>query len=96
MIRPVFTELALFAAPFAAYALFLWVTKAGVLDVAAWPLPRLIWLTIAALVLVIASFLALAAFRGAPPGSVYVPAHLENGRFVPGVERPAGDGGATR
>jgi hypothetical protein len=50
-------------------------------------LPRLIWLTISALVLVILSFLFLAQFGGAPPGSTYVPAHMENGRLVPGTER---------
>jgi hypothetical protein len=87
MIRPFFTEIALFVAPFVAYALFLWATRTGVLDISAWSAPRLVWLTIAALVLVIASFLALAEFGGAPPGSTYVPAHMENGRLVPGVEK---------
>jgi hypothetical protein len=87
MIRPIFTEFALFMAPFVAYALYLWATRAGVLDGSSWALPRLMWLTIAALVLVIASFLALAEFGGAPPGSTYVPAHMENGRLVPGAER---------
>ena len=87
MIRPIFTELALFFAPFAAYALFLWATRAGVLDVSAWSPPRLMWLTISALVLVIASFLMLAQFGGSPPGSAYVPAHMENGRLVPGTQR---------
>jgi Family of unknown function (DUF6111) len=38
-------------------------------------------------VLVIASFLVLAQFSGAPPGSTYVPAHMENGRLVPGAVR---------
>jgi uncharacterized protein DUF6111 len=87
MIRPVFTEVALFITPFVLYALFVWATREGVLDVSAWSLPRLIWLTISALVLVIASFLILAQFGGAPPGSTYVPAHMENGRLVPGTER---------
>jgi len=87
MIRPIFTELALFLAPFVAYALFLWATRAGVLDVSAWSLPRLAWLTITALVLVVASFVVLAQFSGAPPRSTYIPAHMENGRLVPGVER---------
>jgi hypothetical protein len=87
MIRPIFTEFALFAAPFVAYALFLWATRAGVLDVSSWPLPRLMWLTIAALALVIASLLLLAEFGGSPPGSTYVPAHMENGRLVPGTEK---------
>ena len=32
MIRPIFTEIALFLAPFAVYALYLWVTRATVLS----------------------------------------------------------------
>jgi hypothetical protein len=44
-------------------------------------------LVIASLVLMVGSFLALAQFSGAPPGSTYVPAHVENGKFVPGATR---------
>jgi hypothetical protein len=87
MIRPIFTEFALFITPFVLYALFVWATREGVLDVSAWSMPRLIWLTISALVLVIMSFVFLAQFGGAPPRSTYVPAHMENGRLVPGAER---------
>jgi len=87
MIRPIVTELALFLAPFVAYAVFLWATRAGVLDVSAWSAPRLMWLTVTALLLVIASFLVLAQITGAPPGATYVPAHMENGQFVPGTVR---------
>jgi Family of unknown function (DUF6111) len=87
MIRQAFTELALFVAPFAAYALFLWAARAGVVDVSAWSPLRLMWLTVAALTLVIAGFAVLAQFGGAPPGSTYVPAHMENGQFVPGIQR---------
>ena len=43
-----------------------------------------------ALALVLVSLLLLAHFEGAPPGSTYVPAHLENGRLVPGAEQPGG------
>jgi hypothetical protein len=35
----------------------------------------------------IASFIVLAQFSGAPPGSTYVPAHVEGGKLVPGVTR---------
>jgi quinol-cytochrome oxidoreductase complex cytochrome b subunit len=87
MIRPILTELTLFVTPFVLYALYLWATREGVLDMSAWSAPRLIWLSIAALVLVIISFVLLAQFGGAPPGSTYVPAHMENGRLVPGAER---------
>jgi hypothetical protein len=84
MIRPVLTEVALFAAPFLAYALFLWATRAGVLQPASWTPSRIAWLLMAALVLMIGSFVVLAQWSGAPPGSTYVPAHHEDGKFVPG------------
>ena len=87
MIRPVFTEVVLFLAPFVLYAVFLWATKDGVMDLESWPLSRLAWLTIAALVLVVGSFIYFAHFTGAPPGSTYVPAHIEDGKFVPGQVR---------
>ena len=45
------------------------------------------WLAIAALLLVVGSFIYFAHFTGAPPGSTYVPAHIENGKFVPGQAR---------
>jgi hypothetical protein len=85
MIRPVLTELALFLAPFAIYAIYLWATQAGVLHPESWPLPRLVWLTIAALLLMAGSFVVLAQWGGDPKGSQYVPAHMENGQLVPGT-----------
>jgi hypothetical protein len=85
MIRPIAIELALFLAPFAVYALFLWATRAGVLHPDSWPPSRLAWLTIVALVLMIASFVLVAEFAGAPPHSTYVPAHVENGKLIPGT-----------
>jgi hypothetical protein len=84
MIRPILTEVALFLAPFAAYAVFLWATRAGVLHPASWSIRALAWLTISALVLMIVSFVVIGQFSGAPPGATYVPAHMENGKFVPG------------
>jgi hypothetical protein len=84
MIRPVLTEVALFLAPFAVYAIFLVATRAGVLHPEAWTLSRVAWLLIAALGLMAGSFVVLAQFGGAPPNSTYVPAHFEDGKFVPG------------
>ena len=85
MIRPVFTELALFLAPFVVYAIYLVATKAGVLERTSWPPKMLAALAIAALVLMIGSFIVLAHFSGAPPGSTYVPAHVDDqGNFIPG------------
>jgi hypothetical protein len=85
MIRPVATELVLFFIPFALYALYLWMTKrGGVLDRTNWPLGHVLWLLIAAFALVVGSFVVLAQWGGAPPGSTYIPAHVEDGKFVPG------------
>ena len=85
MIRPVLTELLLFLAPFALYAVFLWATRAGVLHPSSWSWSTLAWLTLGALSLVVGSFVVIAQFGGAPPGSTYIPAHIEDGRFVPGT-----------
>jgi Family of unknown function (DUF6111) len=84
MIRPVFTELWLFLTPFVLYAIFLWATRADVLHPDRWRLPTLAWLTLASLGLIIISFIFFAQFSGSPPGSTYVPAHFEDGKFVPG------------
>ena len=85
MIRPVLTELSLFLVPFVLYALFLWGTKrGGVFDRANWPLPHVLYLLIAAFLLVIGSFIVLSQWGGAPAGSIYTPAHIEGGKFVPG------------
>ncbi len=87
MIRIGFTEIFLFLAPFVLYAVFLWATKAGVMHPDSWPVSRIVWLAIAAFLLVVGSFVFFAYFTGAPPGSTYVPAHMENGKFVPGRVR---------
>ncbi|WP_407148236.1 DUF6111 family protein [Bradyrhizobium sp. ORS 86] len=87
MIRTVLTEIGIFLIPFAVYAGFLIATRAGVALPASWPLDMLAKLTLAALLLVIVSFVLLAEYTGAPPNSTYVPAHIENGRLVPGAEK---------
>ena len=88
MIRPIAIEIALFLTPFVLYAAFLLATRVGVLHPAAWALPRVAGLVIVSLVLMIGSFVLLAEFGGAPPGSTYVPAHIDaTGKFVPGTTR---------
>jgi len=87
MIRPLATEIVLFLMPFVLYGVFLWATKAGVMHPDSWPLSRIAWLVIAALILMVGSFIYFANYSGAPPGSTYVPAHMENGKFVPGQNR---------
>jgi hypothetical protein len=87
MIRPVFTELALFITPFVLYAIFLWATKSEILHPEHWPVSRIFTLTAVALLLVLGSFLYFANYTGSPVGSEYEPAHMENGVFVPGRVR---------
>jgi hypothetical protein len=87
MIRPVLTEIGIFLIPFAVYALFLIATRSGVLAKSSWPMPLIAKLVLGALLLVVISFVVLAHFSGAPPNSTYTPAHIENGRLVPGVEK---------
>ncbi len=87
MIRPVLTEVGIFLIPFAVYALFLIATRSGVLAQSSWPAHLVAKLALGSLLLVIVSFILLAHFSGASPNSTYVPAHIENGRLVPGVEK---------
>jgi hypothetical protein len=87
MIRPVLTEIGIFLIPFGVYALFLLATRSAVLVPSSWPIQMVARLALGALLLVIISLITLAQFSGSPPNSTYVPAHVENGRLDPGVER---------
>jgi Family of unknown function (DUF6111) len=87
MIRPVLTEIGIFLIPFAAYAVFLIATRSGLLASSSWPMHLVAKLVLGSLLLVIISFVLLAQFSGAPPNSTYIPAHLENGKLVDGVEK---------
>src|SRR5260370_33735422 len=90
MIRQVVIELALFVAPFAAYVLFVWATREGVISVSTWSPTRLMWLTSAARALVIAGFVGLAQCGGAAAGATHCAAEMENGGVVASLERFAG------
>jgi len=87
MIRPVLTEIGIFLIPFAVYAAFLLASRSGVWVKSSWPLHVLGRLAVTAFVLVIVSLLLLAHFSGAPPGSTYTPAHVENGKLIGGSEK---------
>lgn len=85
MIRLFSLEVALFLAPFVAYALFVWAARKGILHPEAWPLRVLVVLSLMAVVLTAGGFVVIAQYSGAPAHSSYVPAHMENGRLVPGT-----------
>jgi len=73
--------------PFVVYALFLIATRSGVLSSSSWPTHLIAKLTLGSLLLVIIRFILLAHFSGASPDSTYIPAHIENGKLVPGAEK---------
>ena len=87
MIRPVFSEVGIFLIPFAIYALFLIATRSGLMVQSSWPVHVLARLLLGSLILVAISFILLARFSGAAPNSTYVPAHVENGKLIPGAEK---------
>ncbi len=87
MIRPALTEVAIFLIPFAVYALFLVASQSALMAKTSWPVHIIAKLVLGSLLLVVVSFILLAHFSGAPPSSTYIPAHIENGQFVPGVEK---------
>lgn len=84
MIRPVLTEILLFLTPFAVYALFLFATRSGVLQVESWPVKTVGWLTAVAVIFMIAGFVVLGQLDNQPAGSSYVPPHMEDGKLIPG------------
>jgi len=87
MIRPALTEIGIFLIPFGVYALFLIATRSGLFVQSSWPIHLVARLLLGSLLLVILSLVMLANFSGGPPHSTYVPAHIENGKLVPGVEK---------
>jgi hypothetical protein len=80
-------ELGIFLIPFAVYAAFLIANRVDFMVASAWPAHIVVRLSLAAVLLVVVSFILLAHFSGAPPDSTYIPAHIENGKLVPGVDR---------
>jgi Family of unknown function (DUF6111) len=87
MIRPALTEIGIFLIPFGVYALFLIATRSGIFVQSSWPIHLVARLMLGSLLLVILSLVMLANFSGDSPHSTYVPAHIENGKLVPGVEK---------
>jgi hypothetical protein len=84
MARTALIELLLFIAPFAIYAIALFATQRDARDREHWH-PRMVAsLAIVGLALMIVGLIFFAQFGGAPPGGVYEPAHMEDGKLVPG------------
>jgi hypothetical protein len=83
MIRIVTQELLIFLVPFGLYALVLLIGRRNPFRLAAWS-ERVFHLALAGLVCVIVGFVITGIVAERKTGQVYEPAHLENGRLVPG------------
>jgi hypothetical protein len=84
--------IALFAAPFLIYVALLVAARAGLLHPKRWaPWVRVVVGIVCAILAVALAggvwfLIHFVQFSGAPPGSTYVPAHIDrNGKFVPGT-----------
>jgi len=86
MARIALLEILLFLLPFAAFALYLVLSRRGVSRAAV--SARALWLAAAGLLLVVGSLALLAGFSGEPTDGVYVPPHYKDGVLVPGHIEP--------
>ena len=84
MVRFVAFDAIFFLLPFVAYGLWLLVTRRSLGGVAEWEVRTISLLSLAGAVLMIASVLIFIQFDRDPPGGTYVPAHMEDGKIVPG------------
>ncbi len=84
MARTVLIEALLFLTPFVVYAMVLYATARDAREAEHWTMRMLSVLAIIGLMLVVIGLIFFAHFGGAPPGAEYEPAHIENGKFIPG------------
>jgi hypothetical protein len=93
MLRIVALDVVLFLLPFAAYALWLAVTRRTLRNPDDWQIRTITWLALAGAALVVVVIVVFIHFDPSPPGGTYVPPHIENGVIVPGhIDPPAGGG----
>ena len=69
-------EFALFLMPFVAYGVWLWSGRRFTRE--------LLWGTVGSMFVLLMAAAWLELSQAVPPGLEYVPAHVENGRLVPG------------
>ena len=73
-----------FLLPFAGYAAWLVATRGTAGKVADWPIKTVGYLALSGAAVLVASLVVFTSFTGAPPGSHYERAKIENGKIVPG------------
>jgi len=74
----------LFLLPFAAYGLWLMATQRSLGGVAEWEVKTVGYLALVGALLLVGTIVAFIHFDRAPPGGKYIPAHMENGKIIPG------------
>ena len=89
MVRFVAFDAVFFLLPFAIYALWLVASRRAVGAAAEWETRTIGYLALAGAILMIAVLVAFVRFNTAPPGGIYIPAHIENGHVVEGHIQPA-------
>lgn len=82
MLRPFAYEFFLFLLPFAVWFFVLLALREDPFRRQSWAGRRLAALVAAGLVCMLVGLALFGHFRNSPAGSVYVPAHLENGKLV--------------
>ena len=88
MARFVAFDALLFLLPFAAYAAWLVFTRGSLSNVEDWQARTVAILAIAGAGLLLTALVIFTSFRTIPPGGTYVPAHIEDGKIIPGrIER---------
>jgi hypothetical protein len=88
MARFIAIDLVFFLLPFAAYAAWLFFTRGSMKNIDDWQVRTIAYLSIAGAGLLLAAILAFISFSDAPPDGVYVPAHVEDGKIIPGHVAP--------
>jgi 4-amino-4-deoxy-L-arabinose transferase-like glycosyltransferase len=83
MLRVLLEPALLFALPFAVYILYMSVRQRYPFTVEAWSHSRVATLALAGLAVAVLGVIVLGVFAPREQGA-YVPAHVENGRLVPG------------
>ena len=88
MARTVLTELALFIAPFAIYAIALLLMRRDMRDRENWGAKAVACLAFAGIILVAISLVWFSHYGGYQPSKTYVPAYIDkDGKFHPGETR---------
>jgi phosphoglycerol transferase MdoB-like AlkP superfamily enzyme len=82
MLRPFLFEAVLFLLPFLAYGLYLAFRRRAGADTASRDGAPLLSLLVAAVVCMAVGLALFAHYGGAPAGSAYIPAHMQDGKLV--------------